>query len=796
MIAVRRFRRDQSRMTSRRLRQAAAVAAALMVALAQAPSAAADRLQPGTQVWLHAHNCYPEKGRWGDRLDRALAVRSSGVAIEQDVAWFIDPATGRGRSVVSHDAKPDGTEPTLESYFFDRVRPLMERALKENRRDTWPVMVLHLDFKTNEPAHHQAIWELLGRYEAWLTTAERAADPNQVTPFTAGPLLAITEAGENQVDTFYTRVPVGSRLRIFGTVAPPSFQGSTPEERAAAAVAATPETLIPGGATNYRRWTNFGWAVVERGGQNNAGEWTPQDDQRLRAIVSRAHALGLWVRFYTLNGHPKGQSDGWTESYNFGSVEAARVRMQAARDAGVEFIASDQYEELGRALGAAGAASQPERPFGTERDLAAMQQRWLRERLDTFLPALLRKHGVDMWVVPMREYAEDPVFKAITAPETFAARRRTIYVFFDSCAAAGRPPAADCVQRIALGGTSQGGVFEARRSSKQAAGNIGRGQQAELWGDEQWQALKSLIEEKNPRAIAINRSTVFAFSDGLSSGELKGMTAALGDRWVSRFQDAEALPLELIASRLPDEEAFFRRMQELVWSMTTTMFSSSVITPGTTRTSDLVWWWRQRVTDLGLDTWFQPSVEVQRKGATAEQLGDDPVIQRGDVLHCDVGITVARLNTDTQHNAYVLLPGETDAPAGLKRALANANAMQDILLEEIRPGRSGNEILATSRERMKSLNIDGTVYSHPIGLHGHGAGPLIGLWDYQDGVTGRGDAKVIPSMWFSIELQATTPVPEWNNQPVRMAQEEDVIINKEGRIRWALKRQDRLFLVK
>ena len=215
--------------------------------------------------------------------------------------------------------------------------------------------------------------------------------------------------------------------------------------------------------------------------------------------------------------------------------------------------------------------------------------------------------------------------------------------------------------------------------------------------------------------------------------------------------------------------------------MTQTMFSRAVITPGTTRTSDLVWWWRQRVNDLGLGTWFQPSVDVQRKGVTAEQLGDDPIIQPGDVLHCDVGITVARLNTDTQHIAYVLLPGETDAPAGLKRALANANALQDIVMEEIRPGRSGNEMLAPSRERMKAKGIDGTVYSHPIGLHGHGAGPLIGLWDYQEGVPGRGDAKVIPSMWFSIELQATTPVPEWDGQPVRMAQEEDVIIGADGK---------------
>jgi Xaa-Pro aminopeptidase len=435
------------------------------------------------------------------------------------------------------------------------------------------------------------------------------------------------------------------------------------------------------------------------------------------------------------------------------------------------------------------------RPFGTLREQAAMQQRWLKQRLDTILPPLMRKHGIDMWVVPMREYNEDPVFAAITAPETFAARRRTIYVFFDTCAAAGTPVSAACVQRIALGGTSQGGVFEARRSAQAAAAG-GRGLQAELWGDEQWRVLKTVIEERKPRTIGINRSTVFAFADGLSSGELKGMSAALGETWTSRFKDAELLPVELLAARLPDEEIFFRRMQELVWSMTQTMFSSAMITPGKTRTSDLVWWWRQRVNDQGLGTWFQPSVSVQRKGKSEAEIGADPIIERGDVLHCDVGITVARLNTDTQHNAYVLLPGETDAPEGLRRALANANALQDIVMDEIKPGRTGNAILQSSLARMKGKGINGTVYSHPIGLHGHGAGPLIGLWDYQTGVPGRGDAPVIPGMWYSIELQATTPVPEWGNQPVRMAQEEDAIVGADGKIRWALRRQDGLFLVR
>jgi hypothetical protein len=252
---------------------------------------------------------------------------------------------------VSHDAKPDGSEPTLEAHFFDRVRPLVEAALRDNRKDTWPLMVLHLDFKTNEPAHHQAVWDLLGKYDSWLTTAERVADERRVTPFVPGPILVLTEAGQNQVDTFYTRVPVGGRLRLFGTIPPATFPAATTaEERAAAVLSAPPAVLIATGATNYRRWTNFPWAVVELGGQNKAGPWTSDDDRRLRAIVSRAHEMGLWVRFYTLNGHSPADSKGWTASYNFGSLAAVRERMAAARDAGVEFIATDQYEELGAVL--------------------------------------------------------------------------------------------------------------------------------------------------------------------------------------------------------------------------------------------------------------------------------------------------------------------------------------------------------------------------------------------------------------------------------------------------------------
>jgi hypothetical protein len=272
------------------------------------------------------------------------------MAIEQDVAW-VTAADGTGRSVVAHEAPATGQEPTLESYFFDNLRPMMEAALASPRPDTWPLVVLHLDFKTNERAHHRAIWDLLGRHERWLTTAPRVqGDATQ--PFAVGPLLVLTENGAGQSAVFYDEVPVGGRLRIFGTVPPAVLASATADREAEfdAAINASPQQLISSGTTNYRRWINFSWMVVERGGPARAGDWTDADDRRLGAIVSRVHSLGLWVRFYTLNGHPAGSGEGWTTSYNFGSIDAVRPRWRAAVDAGVDFIATDQYEGLASLL--------------------------------------------------------------------------------------------------------------------------------------------------------------------------------------------------------------------------------------------------------------------------------------------------------------------------------------------------------------------------------------------------------------------------------------------------------------
>jgi hypothetical protein len=437
----------------------------------------------------------------------------------------------------------------------------------------------------------------------------------------------------------------------------------------------------------------------------------------------------------------------------------------------------------------AGAAGAQERPFGTLREQAAIRQEWLKLRLERTLPRLMREHDVDMWVVPVREYNEDPVFGALVSPTTMAARRRTIYVFFDRGGERG-------VERIAIGGTSQGGLYEVVRDPAAALGTAGATRRlAEPFGPEQWALLTRVVEERDPRAIAVDISATHAFSDGLSAGEWEGLAGALGERYLPRVVRRELLPLQYIEERLPEMLPVYRRMQERVHEIIATAFSERVITPGATRTDDVVWWMRQRLNDLGLDTWFQPSVSVQRRGV---EMGDsaNPVIVRGDVLHCDFGLTALGLNTDTQHMGYVLRDGETDAAAGLYVALGRSNRLQDLLLEEMVPGRAGNEVLRRTLERMRAEGIDGTVYTHPIGDHGHGAGPLIGLWDRQDGVPGRGDVPLRPSTWFSIELQATTPVAEWGGQLVRMAQEEEAYLDASGARHWVLRRQERFHLVR
>jgi hypothetical protein len=436
-----------------------------------------------------------------------------------------------------------------------------------------------------------------------------------------------------------------------------------------------------------------------------------------------------------------------------------------------------------------GRAAAQERPLGTLREQADVQQQWLAQRLQRVLPRLMREQGVDMWIVPVREYNEDPVFHSVVSPTTFAARRRTIYVFYDRGASAG-------IELIAIGGTSQGGLYTNVRDPAAPVGTAGTTRRAaEPFGPEQWQLLTPLIAARNPRAIAVNVSHTHAFSDGLTVGEWEQLQDALGPTYRSRVVRKELLALHFIEERLPEMLPHYRTMQQLVHQTIATAFSNQVITPGRTRTDDVVWWLRQRVNDLGFGSWFHPSVTVQRRGV---EMGDSasPVILRGDVLHVDFGLVALGLKTDTQHMGYVLRAGESEPPAGLRAALGRTQRLQDLLLAEMVPGRTGNDVLQRTLARMRTEGIDGSIYTHPIGDHGHGAGPLIGLWDRQDGVPGRGDVQLRPNTWFSIELQATSPVPEWGNQPVRMALEEEAALDASGARQWVLRRQENFHVVR
>jgi Xaa-Pro aminopeptidase len=418
------------------------------------------------------------------------------------------------------------------------------------------------------------------------------------------------------------------------------------------------------------------------------------------------------------------------------------------------------------------------------REQADIQQEWLKLRLERVLPVLMRRHGVQMWLVVCREYNEDPVFFSLVSATQVAARRRTIYVFYDRSEKEG-------VERLALGGGSQGGLYTVYRDPQV--------ENRELWGKGQWALLRKLIEERQPQTIAINISHTHTFSDGLSAGEREQLEDALGEKWKSRLVRAELLSLDFIAIRLPEMLPTYRQLMEIAHWLIRRAFSNEVITPGKTTNNDVVWWLRQTVNDLGLDTWFHPTVRVQRPGMPFGSIlseREDTVIERGDVLHVDFGITAMGLNTDTQHNGYVLRSGEKEVPAGIKKALANTNRMQDLLMERMRPGRSGNEVLAEVLAAIKKAGINGTIYSHAIGDHGHGAGPLIGLWDRQEGVPGRGDVLILPNTWFSIELAAQTEVPEWGGQALWVGQEEEACIDAEGKITWVLSRQTEYHLIR
>ena len=415
------------------------------------------------------------------------------------------------------------------------------------------------------------------------------------------------------------------------------------------------------------------------------------------------------------------------------------------------------------------------------RERAALRDRWTARRLETVVPALMEREGVDMWVLIAREYNEDPVVETMLPARWLAARRRTVLLFHRTAS-----PDGPVVERLSV--------------SRYAVGRLFPGAWNKEEQPDQWARLAEIVAERDPATIAINVSPTFALADGLSHSEHEALRAALGPELSSRLVSGERLAIGWLETRIDEEMEVYPSLCALAHGIIAEGFSAAAIQPGHTTTEDLEWWYRDRIRALGLVTWFHPSVSAQRAGGlshtgTFTARPGAPVIRRGDLLHGDFGITYLGLNTDTQQHAYVLRAGETSAPAGLTEALAVGNRLQDILLANMTLGRSGNEILAGALRTAQAEGITGKIYTHPLGFHGHGAGPTIGLWDQQGGVPGRGDYPLFANTAHSIELGVTVPVPDWDDQPVQIMLEEDAFFDGET-VRYMDGRQTALLLVR
>lgn len=402
----------------------------------------------------------------------------------------------------------------------------------------------------------------------------------------------------------------------------------------------------------------------------------------------------------------------------------------------------------------------------------------LRDRLDNLLPQLMREAGLDMWIIINREYAEDPVYLTIVPEPVFAARRTTMLVFFDRGGDAG-------VERLTVSRYPMRGFYEAAWEG----GEI----------DAQWKRLAEVIREKDPKRIGINVSRHWPFADGLTKAMYDELVAHLDETLRGRLVSAESLVVRWMEQRTPAELQAYPSVVALARSVISEAFSEKVITPGVTTTDDVAWYIRQRYSDLGLPIWFMPYVNLQRPGKACDAdtnfCGVSGVIERGDVLHTDVGITYLRLNTDTQEMGYVLRIGETDVPDSLKRALATGNRWQDLLTREFVTGRSGNEIFAAAKAAVTKENILSTIYTHPLGFHGHGAGPTIGMWDAQRARPVHGDWTLRANTAYAIEGDVKVAVPEWDGQLVQIKLEQSAVFDGQ-RVRYLAGRQTQWHVVK
>ena len=413
------------------------------------------------------------------------------------------------------------------------------------------------------------------------------------------------------------------------------------------------------------------------------------------------------------------------------------------------------------------------------REQAKVMDELLADRLNNLLPYLMEKNNIDLWVLISREYNEDPVLKTMLPATWLNARRRTILVFYNN-------PQQKKFKKLAIARYSVGDQIEAAWDMKAFP--------------DQWDALIDLIKKFNPAKIALNTSEDFAHADGMDHTEYKQFTGKLPASYLSRIVSSEPLAVNWLETRTEREMQLYPQLVNITHNIIREGFSDKVITPGITTTEDLVWWFRQKVNDMGLTTWFHPSVEIQRmdkeifdhvKAFTNEDSAK--LILPGDLVHVDFGITYLRLNTDIQQHVYVLKPGEKTAPEFLMNAFTKANRLQDILTSAFKENKNGNAILADALAQAAKENIEGTIYTHPLGYHGHAAGPTIGLWDQQKGVPGSGDFPMHYNTCYSIELNAATEIPQWKKK-IRIMLEEDGFFNEKG-FRYINGRQKQLYIL-
>lgn len=371
----------------------------------------------------------------------------------------------------------------------------------------------------------------------------------------------------------------------------------------------------------------------------------------------------------------------------------------------------------------------------------------LADRIQNLLPKLMDESGLDCWVLISREYNEDPILKTFLPAEWLSARRRTILVFY-------KDAAKQSIESYAIARYPVG-------KSIQAAWNPDK-------EPDQWKAVAALIKRIAPQKIGINTSDHFGQADGIDHTDFEQFKKALDPISANKITAAEKLGIAWLETRTTMEMTFYPTLLSITHEIIKDGFSAKAIKPNFTSTNDLVWWFRQRVSDLGLSTWFHPSIEIQRR----DTLHQDEIIRPGDLLHVDFGISYLRLNSDVQEHAYVLKAGEESVPAELAAALSKTNRLQDLLTNAFKTGRTGNEILAMTISNARSEGIQPSIYSHPIGFHGHAAGPAIGMWDMQNGVPGTGDYQMRPNTCYSIELNAMHTIQGWV-KPVRIALEQN-----------------------